>query len=52
MHVILQIEPMFEFLLYAMFIVVFLVLLLTIVQLFDVLLFTLVTTTPMSFYGY
>jgi hypothetical protein len=48
-HVIIQIDPMFDFLLYAKSIVVFLMLLLTLVQLFnDMLLFTLVTTTLMS----
>ncbi len=48
-HVILQIEPMSNFLLYAKSIVAFLVLLLTHVQLFnDVLLFIHVTTTLMS----
>jgi uncharacterized MnhB-related membrane protein len=45
----IQIDPMFDFLLYAKSIVVFLMLLLTLVQLFnDMLLFTLVTTTLMS----
>ncbi len=48
-HVILQIEPMSNFLLYAKFIVALLVLLLTHVQLFnDVLLFIHVIVTLMS----
>ncbi len=48
MHVVLQIEPMYDSLLYVEFVVVFLVFMLIIVQLFDDVLFAPMTTTLMS----
>jgi hypothetical protein len=49
MHVVLQIEPMYDFLLYTKFVVFLLVLLLMVVQLFDdVLLSIHVIATMMS----
>jgi hypothetical protein len=48
-HVVLQIEPLFNFLLYVEFVVVVLMILLIVVQLFDdVLLSIAMTTTLMS----